>query len=47
MQNVAGTIIIGLMQLVLIFILAQRCGIDGVLTLIDKMLNLAGNSKNK
>jgi hypothetical protein len=47
MQNVAGPIIIGLMQLVLIFILAQRCGIDGVLPLIDKVLSVAGNSKNK
>jgi hypothetical protein len=45
MQNVAGPIIIGLIELILILILAERCGIDRVLPLIDKVLSAVGNSK--
>ena len=47
MQNIVGPIVIGCIETLLIFVLAERCGIDGVLPLIDRVLSAVGPSKIK
>jgi len=47
MQNIVGPIVIGCIETLLIFVLAERCGIDSVLPLIDRVLSAVGPSKIK
>lgn len=41
MDNIAGPIVIGVLQLVAVVILADRCGVDTVAPLIDRLTGFA------
>jgi len=43
-QNLSGPLVVGLVELILIWVLADKCGVDKAMPLIDKVFSIIASS---